>query len=126
MFSSNELFLIEQLRSADRCAWPYDMTDREIDIAVAAIKRERGDKLQQLKRQIRTEFAERHGLTFAMDGGFMWDRTKRPLAPSEKCWPDNANWIFGLVWADYEQTRLDELARAEDAQINGIRGGYAS
>lgn len=83
---------------------PFVVSDKEFDLMVAEIKKERGDKLTQVKRDIRVDFAEKHDLHFAMDGGFMDNH-------GDKQWPVGGG-MFALLWQDYEEMILDKKREA--------------
>ena len=57
-FTMGELQLLERLAKDTDTPFPFSLSDEELDTAIAAVKRERGDKLAQIKRKIKTDLAE--------------------------------------------------------------------
>lgn len=88
--------------AAQENGFPFNVSDADLDRAVVAIKRQRGDVKEQAKRVIRTELANKLGWKFAMDGGFMQGSSKE--------WQEGGT-MFAKLYQEYEALvfRIREL-----------------
>lgn len=95
-FNREEARIIAEMGKTDT-GYPFNLSDKELDIGIQAIKRERGDALAQAKRKIRVDLANKLGWTFAMDGGFM--------EHGSKDWPYGGT-MFAKLYQEYEKLML--------------------
>lgn len=102
-FEERERELIERFKN-DPVGYPFALTDEELDTAVRAIKRQRGDAEAQVRRIIRCWVARRFKWHFALDGGFMPDQGEPGY--SEKFWPYDSYQPFSKVYQMFENMVL--------------------
>ena len=97
--NDNEISIINRLQNTDD---PFEISDKDLDLLVTAIKRERGSAEMQLRRVIRHNVARAEKWAFALDGGFMTNRSG-----SAKEWPDaRTSFPFAKVYSRYERLAL--------------------
>jgi hypothetical protein len=77
MFSEDETTLLYRMKD-NPIGFPFMLNDKELDLVVAAVKRERGDEEMQTRRKIRVWIAANFNWFYAMDGGFKAERSEPP------------------------------------------------
>jgi hypothetical protein len=96
MFSDKERELLEKLRE-DKPGYPFNLTNSELEMALHAVKRERGSSEDEARRLIRVFVARRFKWNFALDGGFMTNEGKH--------WP-TGGWPFAKSYLLFENLAL--------------------
>ena len=128
MFSDKEVEILDRMRGYDATAYPFHVTDDELEKVFSAIKRERGDAERQARRKVRKFIADKFDWTFAMDGGFM---PKKGAGSSGKYWQDSEdpfskvyklyeNLVLGLMDKGLSLETIDEIAKNQKFPVGTV------